>query len=87
LIVGKTSRPLTILLTETELLNWPGFQKLASQGHTILTLDELLKDRLMTSPNLVMGAKAHYLAPGMEKLVDIALKGARSLRYPPKTKE
>lgn len=85
--MGRTSKPLTILLTEDEMTAWPRFQELASQGHVVMTLSDILQDRLMTTPDLVMGARAHYLAPGMEKLVDVALKGARSLRYPPQTKE
>lgn len=85
--MGRTPKPLTILLTETEMLHWGRFQELQSQGHIVVTIDDLLSNRLMTTPDLVMGAKAHYLAPGMEKLVDIALKGARSLRYPPQVKE
>jgi hypothetical protein len=68
------------------MLNWTGFQSLAAKGHSLITLDELLNERLIPTPDLIMGAKAHYLAPGMEKLVDIALKGARALRYPPKPK-
>jgi hypothetical protein len=84
--MGRTPKPLTLLLTEPEMLSWTRFQELASQGHTLVSLDELLKDRLMTTPDLIMGARAHYLAPGMEKLVDVALKGARALRYPPKPK-
>jgi hypothetical protein len=75
-----------LILTETEMTSWPRFVELASQGHTLVTLDDLLKDRMLTTVSLVMGARAHYLAPGMEKLVDIALKGARALQYPPKPK-
>lgn len=80
--MGKSPKPITFVLTEADMLQWPRFQELQGQGHTLVLLDDLL-----AGVGVVMGARAHYLAPGMEGLVDVALKSARALQYPKHVKE
>ena len=79
--MGRTSKPLVILLTDPAMLQWTKFQELAAQGHQISS------PSIVQEANIVMGPTAHYLIPEMEKYADGALKAARERKYPPKQKE
>ncbi len=83
--MGKSSKLVTIIVTEREMLNWDGFKKLAEQGHRILALEDLIPETMTTHPPfaLVMGPRAHLLLPGMEAMVPVALKSARAGLYAP----
>lgn len=81
--MGKSSKPLCILLTEKEMLDWEAFRKLAEQGHILLVLEVLLRPYAFPPIDLVMGHRAHYLQPGMEKMLQVAIKGARSQHRKP----
>jgi hypothetical protein len=67
----------TIIVTEEEMLEWECFKKMQTQGHQILALDSLAYP---ADPPLalVMGSRAHLLLPGMEAMIPVALKAARS---------
>jgi hypothetical protein len=79
--MGRTPKPLLILLTDPSMLQWTKFQELAAQGHQIMTPDEV------KGADIVFGPTAHYLVPEMEKYVDEALKAARGRKYQPKEKK
>lgn len=84
--MGKAPKRVTILVTDEGMLTWPVYQKLSEQGHRILALPQLLPDLYGQAADppfaLVMGPRAHLMLEGMEALVAVALKNARSELYP-----
>jgi hypothetical protein len=85
--MGKTPKPLVILLTDPAMLQWPVFQKLEAQGHQITSLNLVIDNYEAWEPDIVFGPTAHYLVPEMEKYVDEALKAARGRKYQPKERK
>ncbi len=83
--MGKVAKPVTIIVTEKEMLTWPVYAKLCEQGHAIIWLGAVYPIDELTHPfALVMGPRAHYLVEGMEACVPVALKKARVELYPAK---
>ena len=83
--MGKVPKPLTILLTDEEMLEWEVFKKMDAQGHSVMCLGHILTALAIANPHLVMGSKAAFLTKGMEKYVPIAVKAARLRAYPKKS--
>lgn len=75
--MGRTAKPLTILLTDPVMLEWPEFTAMAAQGHRIVDMT----DEWCPDADLVMGTKAHYLQSGMAKMIPMAIKSARALKF------
>ena len=90
--MGKVAKPVTIIVTDAGMLEWPEFKKMAEQGHNIDTLDSVLTTSQGYETGdyppfaLVMGPRAHLMLEGMEKLIPVAVKGARAELYPKKEK-
>ena len=88
--MGKSTKLLTIVLTDLEMASWPVFVEMKEQGHCVVTLNEVVTHQVVfaedTGVDLVMGSKAHLLLPGMEKLASVAVKAARARKYPAKSK-
>ena len=87
--MGKVAKPVTIIVTDAGMLEWPEFKKMAEQGHNIVDLGNMIHSWMPpTVPPfaLVMGPRAHLMLEGMEKLIPVAVKGARAELYPKKEK-
>ncbi len=72
--MGKTSRPLTIVVF-TPLCDWPEIKKLEEQGHTIVRLwDD-------SNADLILGGSAWLMDHLHRKYLPLALKAARMKKY------
>ncbi len=83
--MSKVAKPVTIIVTESEMLEWETFKAMSAQGHQIVDLQYLIESWMPpTFPPLalVMGPRAHYLVEGMEACIPVALKKARVELYP-----
>ena len=80
--MGKTSKPLTIYVTQ-ELIHAPELQALADKGHRIVLL-ELSQD---PEPDLILSGRAWRMTPLLLKYVEVAVRAARAQRYPGKKEE
>ena len=85
--MGKVTKPVTIIVTDAGMLEWPEFKKMAEQGHGVVYMGDLYPIGELQAPfALVMGPRAHLMLEGMEKLIPVAVKGARAELYPKKEK-
>lgn len=88
--MGKTTKPLTLIVTEEEMLQWPEYIALEQQGHKIIALSTLLQASTLpdNSPPLafVIGPRAHYMVKGMEGLLPHILTSGRATLYEKKGK-
>ena len=87
--MGKVTKPVTIIVTDKGMLEWSEFVKMNTQGHRIVALEDVLLGSTPDDPPfaLVMGPRAHLMLEGMEKLIPVAVKGARAELYPKKGKD
>lgn len=76
------AKPLVIAV-HPDLLSYAFVAALSSKGHTMIshtdTVDELWQADLILAP------QACRWLPGMEDYLDALIKGARAIKYPPKT--
>jgi hypothetical protein len=81
--MGKTSKPITILL-DPHLADLPEIKALAEKGHTLLRLGDPLTPAQWAAVDLIWSAKAWRLTPDLVSKagIEVALRGARDLRYP-----
>jgi hypothetical protein len=88
--MGKATKLLTLVLTDPAMLSWPVFEDMVRQGHTVVSLPDVLAHRVTFAEDLgvdlVLGPTAHFLVPGMEPYVPMAVKVARARKYPVKVK-
>jgi hypothetical protein len=76
--MGKTQKPLTILV-HPSLVETPEFRTLAAQGHTI-TSDLYLESAW--DADIVFGPNCWRMTPELLPYLDLAIKGARGVKYP-----
>ena len=72
--MGKTSKPLHILISD-QLEGHPEIQALVEKGHDVVV------DRDHVSYDLVMGPNCWRMPTHLLKYLDIAIAGARKIRY------
>ena len=82
--MGRTPKPLQIWVDET-IYQAEVFEPLAKQGHLIVT-GQGLGDYVMTDFDLMLGPQCWRMTPDLLKHLDLAVAGARALRYPKKEK-
>ena len=81
--MGRTSKPLRIGVHDS-LCNTEEINALSEKGHHVANLGSLEGD-----PNvydLLLGPNCWRLTPDQLKHLDLAIKGARELRYPKEAK-
>lgn len=75
--MAKTNRPLTVLV-HPSLLKTPAVVELIAKGNDVQTME------WTTSPlnyDLIIGPNCWRTVPGMEDMLDIAVKAARKQKY------
>lgn len=75
--MGRTQKPLTIGVTDPDLLQRPELQALAEKGHHLA----LVRTETGDTPDLILGPRAWYMDEGHLKYLDVALKAARKVKY------
>jgi len=80
--MGKTLKPLTILVTQ-ELIQTPEIQALSDKGHRIILL-EWTED---TIPDLILSERAWRMNLMLLKYLDVAVKASQMQRYPKDDKD
>jgi hypothetical protein len=91
--MGKTPKPLRILV-HPALAEWPEWATLISQGHQILWFDEIDTwvrgggDPVKLEEfDLIIAPNSWHMTELHKDYLDLAIKSARSLRYPTKSKK
>ena len=77
--MGKTSKPLTILV-HPSLQMGPGIVELAAKGHTIYSMDHDGYE-VAADCDLILGPNCWRMPTHLLKYLDIAIAGARKIRY------
>jgi hypothetical protein len=88
--MGKTSKPLTIVVTDQALLDWPEMQAYQAQGHTIGTISGLVQTLgeswngacEVVPVDLYLGPTAHRMSESERKWLKLAIAEARKRKYP-----
>jgi len=75
--MGRTNRPLTILVTDDTLYNHPTIQDLMVKGHEVIPL-YLNYER---NPDMVMGANCWFMDVDHLLYLPITMKEARKRKY------
>lgn len=89
--MGRTQKPLTIGVTDLDLLNHPKLRELAEKGHWVVEIGaayavgNLGPDGKVVGGevpfDLIIGPHAWYMDTDHLKYLDVALKAARKTRY------
>lgn len=80
--MSKTPKPLQIAVHDTLLEADPAmFDKLHSQGHLIVNMDEL-NEYIVEDFDLILGPNCWRMTPALLQHINLAMTGARALRYP-----
>ena len=77
--MGKTQKPLSILVTVRSMLDWPEIEELRLKGHTVGYLGNVFTEEnwdLILGPNCWMMDEQHRL------YLKVAVEAARKKRYP-----
>lgn len=82
--MGKTPKPVSILIADPVLYDTPAIQALCQQGHIIHPPGEVLSQY-----DVVIGSNCYKIDPALGKLdgqIAVLLKALRAKKYPPKAK-
>lgn len=80
--MGKTPKPLTILVLSHEMVEWEEIKVLQEKGHTVGTLlDVKLGHTAFENPDLVLGPTCWRMTPQHRKYLLLAIAVARKQRY------
>lgn len=79
--MGKTPKPLTILV-HSDLFDTPEVQALAAKGHNII---QIAPPESLANADLVIGPNCWRMTSELLPYLDLAIKGARGVKYPRKT--
>ena len=83
--MGKTSRPLTIFLTDPEMLQWPEVQALVLQQHRVVTWTDVQQEHDSLSVgdiDVVLGPNCWRMDERLRRYFKTALDAARRVKYP-----
>ena len=78
--MGKSSKPLSILVTDYDLFMSPEMEDMKAKGHTVVYLS--VEERAY---DVIIGRKCWRILPHMGKLkayLAMMLAGVRSVKYP-----
>ena len=83
--MGKSPKPLRILVTDSTMLGWDELVRLQQQGHTVVGLDWLrgLED-FDPQFDIVIGPHCWRMDDNLRPFLDLAIKEARARAYPSK---
>ena len=76
--MAKSSKPLTIWVTDASLREIPELVKLEEQGHQI-------KHLVVEGADMILGPNCHFMIPDLCKHLGVAVKEARKAKYPKDT--
>ena len=83
--MGRTPKPLQIWVDESLKAAYP-WHELMDQGHWVV-VGEGCYDYIMSDFDLMVGPQCWRMNDELIKHLDLAMKGARALRYPGKAKK
>jgi hypothetical protein len=88
--MGKTPKPLRIAVHPT-LVDLPEVQALVAKGHQVYSLAQYNRgnDNPLNLPDvdLILGPNCWRMEPELLPYLDLAIKGARGVKYPAKGKK
>ena len=86
--MGKTPKPLNILVIGDILERWDEFKELASQGHQVAYWSgyNMLTTYFEFGPDLILGERCWFMDEQHRKYLDLAITEARRRRYPKEIK-
>ena len=83
--MGKSQKPLTILVHTPDIWEWKEMQDLAAQGHVVATPYDLrLGNVTWEELDLILDPRAWRMDEQHRKYLALAIAQARKLRYPGK---
>jgi hypothetical protein len=85
--MGRTTKPLTLLVTDPEMLQWEGIIKLISQKHTVMTLNQWGDTVDRPEVDGVLGPDAWYIDKQHAPYFKNAIEAFRAKKYPNRKKE
>jgi hypothetical protein len=87
--VGKSPKPLSIMVTDEAMLAWPEVVALKEQGHLVAAFkDTMLSNvRSVEDWDIIMGPNAWLMDDMHREYLPLAIKAARAVRYPKKEKK
>ena len=77
-LMGKTPKPLKILVTDLDMIDWDEIQKLKDQNHIVHTSEEYE----LSEYDLVIGPNCWRMDDALYPFLDLAIKEARARAYP-----
>lgn len=78
----KNPKPLR-LLVHPALMETKEVEALAAKGHTVVNMSEVTGDEF----DLILGPQCWHMDARLIKHLDVAVKGKRAIKYPPKEKQ
>ena len=78
----KNPKPLR-LLVHPALMETKEVEALAAKGHTVVNMSEVTGDEF----DLILGPQCWHMDARLIKHLDVAVKGKRAIKYPPKEKK
>ena len=83
--MGKTPKPLRILVTDPTMADWVEIRALQEQGHDVERLDLIgWNDARVVPHDIVIGPQCWRMDDSLRPFLDIAIKEARARAYPGK---
>ena len=79
--MGKTPKPLRIVVTDPAMMEWDEIKVLQGQGHTIQYMIQLASD---PDIGLVLGPNVWRMNNELRPFLDLAIEEARARAYPAK---
>lgn len=81
--MARTPKPLTLLVHPT-LLTHPSIQAMVDKGNTVQSMDNTAAGSTF---DLILGPNCWRVPPGLEPMIDLAIKAARRAKYGKKENE
>lgn len=83
--MGKSSKPLTICVTDPAMLGWPEVQSRIAQGFEVFSIADMLsaaQKGLTVTPDIYLGPDCWRMDERTRKYFETAVTEARKIRYP-----
>lgn len=81
--MGRSPKPLTILVTDPDMLTWPEVEELKAKGHVITGwLDVVQASVKPDEVDIVIGPNSWRMTPALRRYFPQAIAAARKARYP-----
>jgi hypothetical protein len=82
--MGRSSKPLLIVITDKTLRDWPEMIAYHDQGHRVIWAGDFAWDTGEEKPDLVLGPSASRMSEAERKWLPNAIMEGRRRRYPTK---